>query len=655
MSGTKNLGQVAGLFIGTSAPSNTTLIWFDSTPAIQCHKVYNKALGQWVVLDNSVISPITYSEIVTLSTGNGLTIGQWFKITDRNGVLALAITTTKIQYTDTLSNIVIDDLGHNKSYIVSSSNLLIDDLSGVWDSVNNKLLFSFDEATPSMNDNYYILGKGKINNVWKFVKFKITKLLSTEGGNSISWLNGFYLNFTEKLRTYYNNPGGIVSKDSYDNDQTNVQNQINNVANNIQNVVQQADENILEATTDTKIYGKRLPSSPVSGAPADVIQGDTLLSIVNKSQRWFNYLRWATGVRLSTSYVKNPNPNLHPNNNDSVETAIGKIDSYVSDLTNNAVLPNNWSAKPLSSAISDVSSGNSISEAFSRLVGRLNQLGKITANKLISNITSNNNPILELNLNSPSITLRRLTKSIKLWLNSDGTGGLWITANGSGGETSITSNIYHNATEPQSDMWETFNSKRFAPDSLISTSESANRPEEVSASLFLKNKRGGGKDFDLLCNKAAIGALSLGFTKKDYSSGELIPNDVFFLNVGAKKPKLPANENCIPGKMFFITSYITSGGSEQASSFSANNNQVIRTPIFRWSYNTVDGTTYLQRVFNKFDYTLSGLILKGRLNVLVYTGETWSGTINETSYSNLMVWDYYTLEGAEMSSYVLHT
>ena len=337
MSGTKNLGQVAGLFIGTSAPSNTTLIWFDSTPAIQCHKVYNQALDQWVVLDNSVISPITYSEIVTLSTGNGLTIGQWFKITDRNGVLALAITTTKIQYTDALANIVIDDLGHNKSYIVSSSNLLIDDLSGVWDSVNNKLVFSFDEVIPAMNDNYYIFGKGKINNVWKFVKFKITKLLSTESGNAISWINGFYLNFTEKLRTYYNNPGGIVSKDSYDADQTNVQNQINNAANNIQNVAQQAQQNIDAAVTDAKIYSKQLPVAPVQQTAVDIVKNDTLQTIILKINNFIQRFKYATGIWISNNYSEIPTVGSNGqiqivNNNDSVETAIGKLAATVRRL-----------------------------------------------------------------------------------------------------------------------------------------------------------------------------------------------------------------------------------------------------------------------------------------------------------------------------------
>ena len=94
---TKNLGQVSGLWIGTSAPSNTSLIWYDSTPAIRCHKVYSASLSAWVVLDQSSISSITYTELRNLARGTGLTQGSWYKITDQGNILALAITTTKVQ------------------------------------------------------------------------------------------------------------------------------------------------------------------------------------------------------------------------------------------------------------------------------------------------------------------------------------------------------------------------------------------------------------------------------------------------------------------------------------------------------------------------------------------------------------------------------
>jgi hypothetical protein len=324
MSGTKNLGQVAGLYIGTSAPSNTTLIWYDSTPAIKCHKVYNESLGQWIILDNTVISAITYSVLSNLAQTVGLTIGQWFKITDKSNALALAITSTKIQYTDTLGNIIIDDLGHNQSYIVSSSNLLIDDVLGVYDTDSNKLLFTFEESVPENNDNFYILGKASIGSIWKLVKYKMTSLLSTVTGNSISWNNGFYLNFFTKLSSYYDTSGGIVSKDTYDKQVATTNQQITNVANNIQNVVSQATASIESTTTDEKIYEKKLPVQPTYTTPIDIVQNDTLQNIVIKVHRWIQKFKYATGIMLSSNYTEAKQYSV-VSNNDSVETAIGKL------------------------------------------------------------------------------------------------------------------------------------------------------------------------------------------------------------------------------------------------------------------------------------------------------------------------------------------
>lgn len=34
-----NIGQVAGIYVGTNPPENIKLIWWDSTPSQQVHKV----------------------------------------------------------------------------------------------------------------------------------------------------------------------------------------------------------------------------------------------------------------------------------------------------------------------------------------------------------------------------------------------------------------------------------------------------------------------------------------------------------------------------------------------------------------------------------------------------------------------------------------
>ena len=39
--GAKNVGQVAGIWIGNVAPENTNIIWFDTNTSERRHKVYD--------------------------------------------------------------------------------------------------------------------------------------------------------------------------------------------------------------------------------------------------------------------------------------------------------------------------------------------------------------------------------------------------------------------------------------------------------------------------------------------------------------------------------------------------------------------------------------------------------------------------------------
>ena len=174
---TKNLGQVAGLWIGTSAPSNTSLIWFDSTPAIRAHKVYSARLGAWTVLDQNTISAIAYSDLRNLANSTGLTQGSWYKITDKSNALALAVTTTKIQYNDNNNNLIIDDLAASSTYVVNSNNLLIDNTLGVWDSSTNKLKFTFNDintVTTNIPNTLLLYGK----HASTFIKVSVYRLIS---------------------------------------------------------------------------------------------------------------------------------------------------------------------------------------------------------------------------------------------------------------------------------------------------------------------------------------------------------------------------------------------------------------------------------------------------------------------------------------------
>ena len=647
--GTKNLGQVAGLFIGTTPPENTSLIWYDSTPSMQCHKVYSVTLGQWVVLDDNTISAVEYSVLRNRAQDPGLSVGQWFKITDKDNALALAITSTKVQYVDSIGNILIDDLSASIQYHVTHQNLLIDDVHGVFDVVNKRLVFEFSEvsAVNFLGDDY-VLAERKVNNAWSLFKIKFSKLLSTTSGNTITWDNGFYLNFTSRFTALLDVTGGAVSKTTFDNTIASIRTDLTNVASNQQAVAEQAAAAVAAAVTDDMIFDKRLPEDPdVSTGPGDIIEGDTLQMIVNKAQRWFNSLKWATGIGLSDDYAE-ATQNFNVNNNDSVETAIAKLaghvralqegadngtdnvivspgyddaptsdngsgvgspltrlleklrfysikhedtdgvkvasafeneptsgnqtitpgttalttlltkfqywinrskttdgprlaDSYspqnrmispgvaltrvleklaydisqlnstlstlsttVTNITTEGKLPNDWAAKAITSVIADVAGGITISEAFSRLVGRLNQLGVITNGKLVSNaLNGNNQRRTELDLGSGSMTLRDNASAHNV-----------ITPSGINQQNGDSMNYFMSYAKKQSTST-TYTEDTSEGDYVYSGALFANVGVTSSGwyetvALTAKNNLNGRKDFDAYFKRLHIGELSLG-------------------------------------------------------------------------------------------------------------------------------------------------
>jgi len=321
---TKNVGQVSGVYIGNTPPENIILIWYDNTPSQMVHKVYNPGLSQWVVLDQNLISSITYSELVNIATNVGLTVGQWFKITDKSNALALAVTSTKVQYSDSLGNILIDDLGSNIQYHVSSSNLSIDDVVGVFDEVNKKLVFQFSEQVPDYTADDYILGKVKRNNVWSLAKFKLSSFLSKVTGNSITWNGGFFFNFSSAISNILDKKGGVVSKDTYDIDKQNIATDIQNVGKENQTIIENANEAITNATSSTAIYDKQIPDVETGGEPTDVATGDKLITIVSKFQRYINKFKFATGIKVSKNFFKSDG-GQSINNNDTVDSALRKV------------------------------------------------------------------------------------------------------------------------------------------------------------------------------------------------------------------------------------------------------------------------------------------------------------------------------------------
>lgn len=366
---TQNLGQVAGLWIGNSAPENTSLIWYDNTPAIRTHKVYDFAVGAWVVLDKNAISAITYSELKNLARNTGLTQGSWYKVTDQGNILALAITTTKVQYVDINNNFVIDDLASNATYVVTSSNLLIDDIQGVWNANDKKLMFSFADTVQDDNTaDDYIFGKKRRNSVWSLAKYKLSSLVSSVTGNSITWNKGFFFNFRKNLQDNTNVSGGVVGKDAYDTDKAALQQSIDNVAASNQAILNSAKNYTDGKVAASEIYSKALPSAPTAGTAIDIASGDTLSSIITKIQRWINQFKTASGIKVSKSFAP-ATQRADINNNDTVDSALRKIQYWFNHIE--LSLSADW--RP-SYGNSDVEAGDDFQDAFAKLQGKFNYI-----------------------------------------------------------------------------------------------------------------------------------------------------------------------------------------------------------------------------------------------------------------------------------------
>lgn len=377
MGATKNLGQVAGVHIGSTPPENVILIWYDNTPSQQRHKVYDPTLMQWVVLDQTTISAITYSELVNMAKNTGLSVGEWFQITDRSNALALAITSTKVQYSDALGNILIDDLGTNIQYHVTSSNLSIDDVIGVFDEVNKKLVFQFNEVVPDMTADDFILGKIQRNNVWNLAKYRLSSFLSKVTGNSISWNGGFFFNFTNAVKGILDKKGGVVAKDTYDSDMQTLNTSIQNVGKENQNIIKNAQDALDKATAPDQFYATKSPALEIGGEPTDAAKGDALLTILSKFQRYITRFKYATGIRVSTDFTDAVQPE-YVNNNDTVDSALRKIQYWLKNAGTGSKLSSDWAPKDYTGIIAEVAGGDSLDEAFAKAVGKLNQIGDIS-------------------------------------------------------------------------------------------------------------------------------------------------------------------------------------------------------------------------------------------------------------------------------------
>lgn len=352
MAGSKNLGQVAGIYVGTTPPENIKMIWWDSTSSQQCHKVYDYNLKQWVILNQGILSTITYTELRNIALKVGLSLGKFYVVTDKGNVLALSITRTKVQYVDISGNLLVDDLGSNIQYYVSSNNLTIDGETGVFNQESTKLNFNFVEAVPNI-DTAYIYGKDRTSSsssVMRLIKFKLSSLISTVTGNALTWNSGLYFNFNQTLLDLGDKKGGVVLFDTYTKEQEVQDQSIENIANNYNALVSQVNALITSANSDVNIMNKKITALQTGGEPIDAAAGDTLYTVLSKFQRYINKFKYATGIFLSKNFSE-LNVSGNVNNNDSVETALAKLQKQVKTVGTDSLVDNSVDMFKLSSLI----------------------------------------------------------------------------------------------------------------------------------------------------------------------------------------------------------------------------------------------------------------------------------------------------------------
>nr|DAY05485.1 MAG TPA: hypothetical protein [Caudoviricetes sp.] len=373
----KNLGQVSALYIGPTPPTNIKQIWYDDTPSQRCHKVYDTNKAQWVIIDQKIISRITYSEITGLASSVGLAIGKYYAITDKGNVLALAITSTKVQYTDVSGNIVVDDLGVNRKYHVTSSNLLVDDVEGVFDETTRKLIFRFtDTETPNIDD--YLLAKGQRSGNYKLLKYRLSRLISQDAGNSLGWRNGLYFSIKDAIANVLDRKGGLVSYDTYLTEILKQTSTLEKIAKNSQDLPAKIDDKISEATSSGRIFNKTLQDDPISyPTPVDVRRGDTLNMIVGKYNAWLKSFKTSKGISIGADYTEATTAQ-YVNTNDSVQSAIGKIMYWIRNISDYLKTAPTFKAKEFVNGKWDemlVLPNEDLNKAIEKLQGQLNLLG----------------------------------------------------------------------------------------------------------------------------------------------------------------------------------------------------------------------------------------------------------------------------------------